>query len=540
MITSGSPFEGLPDISDVLHGWTLGIGFGAASQPQLALDFWQSVRNANPSSSMVLTGHSLGGGLAAFVGALTGENATIFNNIPFGSGVVAEVMSRNISAVLRGAFDELTGLPTTLSNIRQFVTLGEVATGFRLASPALSELVFTLQTGLPPLARAAANYGFFLEQTMPYQILSSDAGYLTSPGDLHSQSLMVLLTYADVNNSSDWRSIGASLKASYFNDTVASAIGFLGNGETGWYAASAKMLAAIAYSAVDTASPTEGKPFGDTGIRALFDDADELGKIVKDGLASQALQQALPGLTEAIVQFAGEMAFRKVILASHAASKPEEGIVFFTRDGARVETGDGAETLAIDLNRLLWNLSDDPSNAVDPDRKVKIEGITTMLDAFFGQRSGVGSPWAKSPSEMLAAMQRLYDPQADASTVNRVDFSLSASALDLKLAPRVDTASTQAYDPKTASLFVATDHNDRVIGTYENNIIIGGNGDDTLYGRYGKDILVGGRGNDTFVDTVSERIDALAGIPNINDDIYIGEQVLIGALAQHQNQQVGA
>jgi len=47
-------------------------------------------------------------------------------------------------------------------------------------------------------------------------------------------------------------------------------------------------------------------------IRALFDDADELGSVVTAGKVSETLDDAIPGLAEAIVQFAGLMASRKV------------------------------------------------------------------------------------------------------------------------------------------------------------------------------------------------------------------------------------
>ena len=72
---------------DLLTGGLAAIGAPGLSQPKLAAQFYQSVIN-NPTvspynSTVEFTGHSLGGGLAGFVGALYGQSATVFDNINF-------------------------------------------------------------------------------------------------------------------------------------------------------------------------------------------------------------------------------------------------------------------------------------------------------------------------------------------------------------------------------------------------------------------------------------------------------------------------
>jgi len=66
----GTSFDGLPASNDVANGWSLGAGFSNASQGDLAIEFYRSVTEqsgatfSSDASNTILTGHSLGGGLA--------------------------------------------------------------------------------------------------------------------------------------------------------------------------------------------------------------------------------------------------------------------------------------------------------------------------------------------------------------------------------------------------------------------------------------------------------------------------------------------
>jgi Lipase (class 3) len=74
--------------SDVLRGWTISLGWRPGTQINAALEFYKDVtgstsvydRNAN----VTLTGHSLGGGLAGMVAALSGSKGVGFDYMPFG------------------------------------------------------------------------------------------------------------------------------------------------------------------------------------------------------------------------------------------------------------------------------------------------------------------------------------------------------------------------------------------------------------------------------------------------------------------------
>jgi hypothetical protein len=71
--------------NDLWNGWTAGIGYSGASQAGLAIDFYQQITGQSVydpnASNVLLTGHSLGGGLAGFVSALSGAQAIGFDHI---------------------------------------------------------------------------------------------------------------------------------------------------------------------------------------------------------------------------------------------------------------------------------------------------------------------------------------------------------------------------------------------------------------------------------------------------------------------------
>lgn len=69
----------LSSASDIWNGWTLGAGFSNASQGGLAREFYEHAQVMNKSvfdpagSNVILTGHSLGAGLAGYISALAAQ-----------------------------------------------------------------------------------------------------------------------------------------------------------------------------------------------------------------------------------------------------------------------------------------------------------------------------------------------------------------------------------------------------------------------------------------------------------------------------------
>lgn len=67
---------------DPIHGWTLSVGDLSSEQGMMAVEFYKEVAGAGNHfiSGITLTGHSLGGGLAGFVGELYDKDGYIYAN----------------------------------------------------------------------------------------------------------------------------------------------------------------------------------------------------------------------------------------------------------------------------------------------------------------------------------------------------------------------------------------------------------------------------------------------------------------------------
>ncbi|WP_165940326.1 calcium-binding protein [Rhizobium laguerreae] len=259
-----------------------------------------------------------------------------------------------------------------------------------------------------------------------------------------------------------------------------------------------------------------------------------MGWVAGNGGASDIVEAAIPGLMEAVAQFAGLMAIRKINYHQYendpsASYHPEKGIIgLFDNDGIEVIGGDGAQLLTVNVSQDLWGLGKSSTE----DEFIKIVGIQTILESLFEKGLGV-----VDETLISRAMHELYnDPSANDFSVPKaigsLAFSLSDDPLILTLGDTVD-----GYDRYHAGLFAATDGDDQITGSDENNIIAGGDGDDTLTGHLGGDLLVGGNGSDTFIDSVTVT-DHQTGRQNEND-VYIGGNENVGLLTDFLEWLVG-
>jgi Ca2+-binding RTX toxin-like protein len=500
---SWSAANGL-SLGDFLGGWVTGAGI-IGGQALDAENFYQAVTGESifgpVDSNVILTGHSLGGGLAGFVASLTGDQADIYDNMPYAASAAAAAVAYditqgavNILGLFSGSAPAGLVFPS-VSNITALNVDGEILSYVRLAAPIAAGLVYS---GFgPAVASAIATYAAVaqLDQNNldPLSTFGwTGTGGLTSSIDLHSAALETTLLFAQEAGDVAWEPIAIDLLGACYNNQIGSAIGLVqgssaSTGATGNVAPADQMLRMIAYSALDG---TTGLVFGNTGIRALFNDADDLGTAVSGPSASDTLVQLMPALTQIITEFAGELAHNHVVSGAGGID-PTQGVIQLSPDG---------QSLTVDLSSDLWSLpsQDGTANSMP----ATIIGRDTFVNTIAGAQTG--------ESGVQQGMAWLWGTTST-SIIDRFVISTTSGPLNETLAAPFEphpgvpditlTVGGDGDDNITATsgdnFIYGGDGNDVLIGGTGSNLLAGGAGDDVLIGGPGRDVLIGGAGNNT-------------------------------------------
>ncbi len=357
---------------DVWNGYGTAFGLPFNDQARMAADFFQTVtgtQTTDPSTgNAILTGHSLGGGLAGFIGSIYRQSAYLFDNMSFelAANTARELGIINNTlgfALLTDFYNGLAPVQNlTSTNLRAFATTGEL----------LSVIGNRIMQGTPVTFLDSYNNTLGMVQK-------------------HSMALHTMLQFAQsASIATDWQEIGNALWNAGFKANVANAalagMPTLGGEYTNEY----KLLTAIAYSAID-----EGvRVFGDTGIRAMFNDANDIGGIVKLADGSSTIKQAAGALSDILMQYAGQLAFGKVLQSASPAAL--NGIL---------AVDPGKTVLTVDLSQPQWEIGRAGGSAV-PD----IVGKQTLTDEAFGRagtngfsdtRTGMKWLWNTDKSDII-------------------------------------------------------------------------------------------------------------------------------------------
>ncbi|MGO3933648.1 hypothetical protein NP284_35695, partial [Rhodopseudomonas pseudopalustris] len=444
---------------DIWNGWGVGAGSPGGAQAQLAIEFYKVLANGEnlQSANISLTGHSLGGGLAGLVAGLYGKYGALFDNMPF--ELATEKAHQFASAdpsnpLYNAALNALIYQGTSPWAIDLSKLLTTYVQGEFLASLRLGQSTPTLRLDLDP--------------SIPLDLLT----------ERHSQSLLVILKYANevLGYDGDWSQATKYFVPALFDERIGTLL--VPESIQGSSTFSTVLRDAIAYSAIDEGT----RIFGDTGIRALFDDANDLGKAIALANVSKTLKDAADGLATILTQFAGQLAIGKVLQTEHSEALP--GVLALSSDD---------QTLAVDFSDQLWALGRDAP-------QTNILGRSDLINQVFAQYSGgaAGQPFG---SDTSAGMKWLWNAD-DASIVDRIILATTNDALTTTIADR-------GYTTSKVSLFAAGGLGDTIRGSSGNDFVYGGDGNDTIRGGAGRDLLAGGAGDDRL--SGGEGRDYLAG-----------------------------
>ncbi|MCB1558098.1 MAG: hypothetical protein KDJ50_04170 [Alphaproteobacteria bacterium] len=357
--------------ADVMNGYGLGAGSPTtmAKQAELAINFYHDVvgneadwRSANVS----FTGHSLGGGLAGFVGALYNRTGILFNNMAYQEAADnAYLYSTDHTELVYDIYQE----NFILEDIPANTSLKELVYGSGAAVPANYLNINTISMDGDFLAiNRSAQTGGKIEVN-----LGPDVSGLSGT-QYHSMATMVMQLYANTTvESRDWEGASKYFWPLMYKNDFARDIGMtsnlvVGRDQTnGEYAGILRQI--LAYSAIDEGTLV----FGNTGIRAFYDDANDLGRAIASG-ANPYLTANAEAISQAFVGFAGLLALNKIVSGS-----PDDTVL----KGVLTEnkTLSTNKTLDVDLSHDTWAvvLGEDQHSRLVTSKYV-FEGIVNNID----------------------------------------------------------------------------------------------------------------------------------------------------------------
>ncbi|WP_270934250.1 calcium-binding protein, partial [Falsiroseomonas oryzae] len=468
-------FLNSPGVLDALNGWSVFFG-DTEGQAALALDLyvaaagpWADLRGA----SITTTGHSLGGGLAGLVAETYNRGGLLFDHMPYGDTVAELIEQATESQDLRDRYYQgaLPWLPSATS-IGALSTEGEFLAALRLS----------------------------LDGSIPSH------GGLRSPVTLHSMALLVDLIWARDNARTDWQPVGKQLWNAYFDAAIADTLSVPASliGPTG--AAATVLQSAIAYSALDSGE----RPFGDTAIWAMFDDADELGTVIGGTPAGffdafvqfdvglfQIYKDVKQTLADFVVQYAGALAINDI----EGNDDAKQGVLSLSDD---------EQILTFDASKPRWE--DLIGSPVEP---INLENFR---DAFFAQTD---AGWIDTLLRWTG-LRSLEDIakvgwQADTADIfDRYHMRTRDDVTSITLPERTLGTASGTGNAARVDVVVGGAASETIRGTTGNDLIFGsggadsidagdgidvinaGSGADTITGGGGKNLLIGGDGNDTL------------------------------------------
>ena len=449
---------------DASNGYLIGAGLPLGSQGEEAIRFYQDILalGVDPQK-LSLTGHSLGGGLAGYVAGLYGKSGVLFDNMTFNNGVV--------NAYQAALASYLPPINLVAESTRKLIYGDQTPWAYDFSKLSAYAVTGELLAEVLPLR---------FSQTPGVNYIDSFGG-TRSILDLHSQALLTILLWANTspnglgNSAGTWHSIGAPLLDSLYDDRLGDALGL--SASTGTAGPADQMMRMIAYSALyNPGAQNWGLVFGDTAVRALFDDADMLGVLNdKSGIAAYLKDSGVQkALAEIAVEYAGLLAVNKITHDQDTTGDTgyQKGALHFDGD---------KNQLVGDFSRALWTKDGAQVNVLGK------KDLTTAAAQFGGidaasTELALSTIWNGNTDQIVKLIAATTDGGADIKAVEDGKIGQGEGAL-----------------PTDGAMLVGGGGSNHLYGASGNDLLVGGKGSDTLDGKGGSDLLFGGADDDTFL-----------------------------------------
>lgn len=432
---------------DVWHGYDIAVGIPDVDQGVLAFGFYRLVAgDIDPRSAAIsLTGHSLGGGLAGLVGSVYGKQGLLFDNMPFENAANAvddsAFLNSGFKNTVYGSYNGGHPWAPTISSLPSSLLQGHAMTG---------EFLDWLRPGQAT-------------PVTPHAIPSNPnlVDYRPDAFALHSMASLVIQMFGEteIGGSTQWHPASQYFWPVLYNDAFAESMG-IGNVDdqvrTDGFDGILRTI--IAYSAIDSGPTPESMPFGNTGIRAMYDDANNFGVAINAAVAGK-FDAYGASISKAFVEYAGKLALNKVLM-SGPLDPVLSGVVSISPDN---------KMLTVDFRDETW---------------VKASGANPMTE-IVSRTDLVQS--ILSPSEesaVHAAMFALWGAGTN-NAIENVTFNIGESG-------SVSTHLLVSSSATKGNLFVGGSGAESINASSGNDLILGKGGADTIYGNDGNDILLGG------------------------------------------------
>jgi Ca2+-binding RTX toxin-like protein len=446
-----------------------------------AAEYYLTIKAANPNANITLTGHSLGGGLAALIAVFFDVHAQTFDQAPFANSAL-NMRNNNASALL----DRLTALVSTGSPYADGVTKLTAFLQMRIGQPSdfiprLSQVDTMRVDGEFLQGGLVGNHSFGNADSVLTHSPADWAinNYIATTGpafDLHSQALLSALLQSQ-KSATDAGAADKTLGEVSKKLTGLLSIIF---GDKLFASNSASRTEDFLNRIVRHEAGVQGSFAADAMVTRFTKD---LWKLAQEG----GLTMTEANVSKALIAFAIQMYYENT---PNATSK-DKTLFSDVTGGARFDMADVSAKFAAAF------VANAPLILADA------KGFDLYFKNYLQQ--GAFIPAERQLMQSVLPYMRDWCVQAGTHSLSVTD------------------------DLNRGAFMLGGTGNDQLTGGSHADLLVGNAGNDTLTGGLGNDTLLGGQGNDTYMYQTGDGLDTILDSDGQGSIVVNGSTLVGGA-----------